>query len=94
MQSYGNKKRHRRRDGSRTYNAKGYVLVRAPNHPHARNGGFVLEHRLVMEYDLGRYLEPDEVVHHINEIVDDNRRENLRLYPSIVEHLAFHKEEA
>lgn len=51
----------------------GYVLVRAPEgHPKARVDGSILEHRLVMEQTLGRFLEEHEIVHH----KDGNRQNN------------------
>lgn len=57
----------------------GYKLVCIPEHPRAGKDGCVMEHRLVMEKYLGRFLETNEVVHHINGIKNDNRIENLEL---------------
>lgn len=71
------------------YNSRGYVLIYSPNHPHKRRN-YVLEHRLIMEKRLNRYLKPLEVVHHINEIKDDNRIDNLMLFKNVKEHSSFH----
>lgn len=69
---------------------EGYIDVHVPEHPFARSRGYVMEHRLVMEQRLGRYLTPKEHVHHINEIRDDNRIENLVFCASNSEHRKLH----
>lgn len=65
--------------GGRYKTIEGYVLIYSPNHPFKNSSNRVLEHRLVMEKFLGRYLKPTELIHHINGIRDDNRLENLKL---------------
>ena len=67
----------------------GYVMALCPGHPTATKRGYVLEHRLIMEALLGRYLRHDEHVHHINGIPSDNRPENLALMPE-AEHHSLH----
>jgi transposase-like protein len=74
--------------GGRIVDKHGYILIKTPGHPFATKSGYVREHRLVMERVLGRYLEPEEVVHHRNGVNDDNRPENLRLYADNASHLA------
>jgi len=68
---------------------RGYVFLYMSEHPLSKKN-YVLEHRLVVEKFLGRYLKPEEVVHHINEIRDDNKIENLMLFKNNSEHLKFH----
>jgi len=65
--------------GGRADHGDGYIMIHKPDHPYCTKRGYVMEHRLVMEAHLGRYLDPSEIVHHKNEIRDDNRLENLQL---------------
>src|SRR5687768_4998048 len=68
----------RRTDGSKTM---GYVWTRAEGHPRTKaRWPYVLEHILVMEAKLGRYMLPHERVHHMNGQRADNRPENLELW--------------
>lgn len=60
-------------------NKSGYIYISKPEHPFCNGDGDIAEHRLVMEAKIGRYLTKNEIVHHINEIRDDNRPENLMI---------------
>ncbi|MCL4418380.1 MAG: HNH endonuclease [Actinobacteria bacterium] len=77
--------------GGRTNHGQGYICIFKPEHPDSNSCGYVLEHRIIMEEAIGRYLEPDEIVHHINGDKKDNRIENLLLFASQKEHASFHK---
>jgi transposase len=68
----------------------GYKLIKAKDHPFADSKGYVREHRLVMEEKLGRFLTPDEIVHHIDENKLNNAPENLEVM-SKAEHCRHHK---
>jgi len=60
--------------------ANGYVFLYTPGHPNATpDKPYIQEHRLIMEKHLGRFLETDEVVHHLNGVKTDNRIENLQV---------------
>ena len=66
------------------------VYTYYPNHPFASKRGYIKTSHLVAEKYLGRYLIPEEVIHHINEILSDNHSENLYLFPSQSAHFTFH----
>ncbi len=67
------------KEAHRIKTREGYTLIRFPEHPHAKPNGYVYEHRLIMEVEIGRFLNRDEHVHHKNENKSDNNIENLVL---------------
>ena len=58
---------------------RNYWYVYSPEHPYCTKDGYVMEHRLVIEAKLGRYLERTEFIHHINGDTKDNHPDNLQL---------------
>ena len=69
--------------GGKYIDHHGYVHIVPPdNHPYRDVRGYVLEHRLVMEAKIKRFLERWEIVHHVNGNRQDNKIENLALYPN------------
>lgn len=72
--------------GAISIDSDGYHIVKlAKDDPvrewvYVKNKHWALEHRVVMAEALGRALEPDEEVHHINGVKTDNRLCNLELW--------------
>ena len=74
----------------------GYIFLLRKDHPFSDKCGYILEHRLLMEDYLREnnltqymvevngifFLNPKSVVHHKNNIKNDNRIENLELLSS------------
>jgi len=69
---------------------EGYIYIKKPAHPFSNKQGYIPRSHLVMEKKIGRFLKPEERVHHINGIKDDDRPENLRLFTNESEHQKFH----
>lgn len=69
--------------------AGGRVGVYVPDHPRVNNRGYIPRSRFVIESDLGRFLQSDEEVHHIDGNKLNDRLENLVVL-SKVEHAKLH----
>lgn len=76
--------------GGRIKHNKGYILILKHKHPFGDHHGYVFEHRLVIEKQIGRYLTSKEQVHHLGER-DDNRPKMLMAFSSNSAHTRFER---
>lgn len=76
-------KNHKRWNGGFKYdNGYRYLNISPAN--------YKMEHRVIIEKKIGRKLNSNEIVHHVNEDKLDNRIENLMLM-SRSEHMRLHR---
>ena len=67
------------RDAKGYYKRQGYIVRLTKNHPFSDKRGYVLEHRLVMEEHLKRFLTKNEIIHHKDGNRENNGLLNLQL---------------
>ena len=68
-----------------------YLCELSPNNPRATKEGYVYTHVLAAEKKLGRFLKPEECVHHADEDKYNNDPNNLMIFKTIADHTAFHQ---
>jgi hypothetical protein len=72
------------------YRQHGYIKRLVTEHPLADKRGYVMEHRLVVEENTGKFLPKHAVIHHKNGIRDDNSLENLEIIQEQARHAKGH----
>lgn len=68
----------------------GYIMIRNKEHPLCNCDGYIYEHRLAVETQIGRYLLQTEQVHHLGK-KSDNRPQHLMAFINDYAHKRFHK---
>lgn len=81
---------HYKWNGGVEIRGKGYRALMCEGHPRAHRK-YVLEHILIAERALGKYLPDGAVVHHHNEDKTDNRNSNLVILQDDGYHHTIHK---
>lgn len=68
----------------------GYIAIYMPEHKRSFDNGCVYEHVLVAEQILNRELKPKEVVHHKDKNRTNNSPDNLMVFQTDEDHVAYH----
>jgi len=73
------------------YKSQGRLYIRINNHPFKYQNGYILNSRYVAEGTIGRHLTSEESVHHLNFKKDDDRPENIYIFPCEADHSRYHQ---
>lgn len=78
-------------NGGIAEHSEGYILIYKPNHKRVDSRGYVRRPILIAEKALGKELPPKSVVHHVNEIKNDDVSTNLVLCEDDNYHKLLHR---
>ena len=79
--------RHPNFKGGRIINSNKYAMIFVGKHHHLADiRGYAYEHRIVAEEKIGRRLNPEEQVHHIDENTFNNAPDNLKVMKDFKTH--------
>jgi hypothetical protein len=74
-----------------SYISRGRKFIRISDHPNKQRNGYIMHSRYVVEQFIGRYLNKNEEIHHINFNKLDDSLYNLYLFESKANHARFHQ---
>lgn len=66
-----------------------YYYAVVPEHPNRTKHNYVLAHRIIIENHLGRLLDKNEIIHHIDGNKKNNDISNLQVMKAL-EHVSYH----
>ncbi len=81
-------KKYQKPSGNSYRNNRGYLCYYIGDKDY--KGGYVTEHRILMELHLNRRLKQDEIIHHIDGCKDNNNLSNLIICNGHKEHRDIH----
>ena len=91
LDTYPTEHIHSQQFGRKQWNDKGITKAGKDYKKVRINGKSKKEHRLVLEQIIGRELHTWEIVHHVNELKNDNTIENLWVFATTKSHIRHHR---